>query len=84
MLEGKLALSNVGTRLMFFQGSSRNLIEDNEAADNGMYGIGFQSMANGNVLEDNSGCDNAVFDAYQPRGAGNVLLDDGFCTTRGC
>ncbi|MFM2160851.1 MAG: hypothetical protein RLZZ383_363, partial [Pseudomonadota bacterium] len=74
---------NVGTGIMFFQGSSRNLVQDNETDDNGMYGIGFQSMANGNVLEDNSGCGNAVFDAYQPTGAGNVLLGDGFCTTSG-
>lgn len=83
VLDGNLAMHNVGTAIMFFQGSSRNLIQDNETDDNGMYGIGFQSMANGNVLEDNSGCGNAVFDAYQPTGAGNVLLGDGFCTTSG-
>lgn len=83
VLDGNLAMHNVGTGIMFFQGSSWNLIEDNETDDNGMYGVGFHSMANGNVLEDSSGCGNGDFDAYQPTGAGNLMLGDGFCTTSG-
>ena len=68
----------------FLSRSSNNTLTKNNADNNGQNGFNVVATSELNTFIENEGCGNAVFDARDgSTGAGNVWVDNDFCTTFG-